>query len=74
MKKRGCDYNLVVSIDRASGVSIDDCKVVSDAVEPLLDEADPIEGPYASRCPARASAACCGPTRICNTPQSAGCR
>ena len=45
-EKEGRDYNLVVSIDRASGVSIDDCKVVSDAVEPLLDEADPIEGPY----------------------------
>ena len=45
-EKEGRDYNLVVSIDRASGVSIDDCKVVSDAIEPLLDEADPIEGPY----------------------------
>ena len=45
-EKEGRDYNLVVSIDRASGVSIDDCKVVSDAIEPLLDEADPIESSY----------------------------
>lgn len=45
-EKEGRDYNLVVTIDKADGVSIDDCQAVTDAIEPLLDEADPIEGSY----------------------------
>ena len=40
-EKDGRDYNLVVSIDKDSGVSIEDCKTVTDAVEPIIDEADP---------------------------------
>lgn len=43
-EKEGRDYNLVVTIDKADGVSIDDCQAVTDAIEPLLDETDPIEG------------------------------
>ena len=45
-EKEGRDYNLVVTIDKADGVSIDDCHAVTDAIEPLLDETDPIEGSY----------------------------
>ena len=45
-EKEGRDYNLVVTIDKADGVSIDDCQAVTDAIEPLLDETDPIEGSY----------------------------
>ena len=45
-EKEGRDYNLVVTIDKADGVSIDDCQAVTDAIEPLLDETDPIDGSY----------------------------
>ena len=37
---------LTLYIDRAEGVSIDDCERVSKAVDPVLDEADPIEQAY----------------------------
>lgn len=33
-------------IDKPEGVSIDDCEAVSRAVDPLLDEADPIQESY----------------------------
>lgn len=33
-------------IDKAGGVSINDCEALSRAVDPLLDEADPIPGSY----------------------------
>lgn len=44
--KEGSDHNLVIYIDRPEGVSLTDCEMVNDAVEPLLDEADPIDGSY----------------------------
>lgn len=37
---------LRVSIDRAEGIDADDCGRVSEALSPVLDEADPIEGRY----------------------------
>ena len=37
---------LTLYIDRAEGVSIDDCERVSKAVDPVLDETDPIEQAY----------------------------
>ncbi|MGI6192962.1 MAG: ribosome maturation factor RimP [Christensenellales bacterium] len=37
---------LTLYIYNEKGVSIDDCELVSRAVDPLLDEADPIEDPY----------------------------
>ncbi|HWQ06294.1 MAG: ribosome maturation factor RimP [Clostridiaceae bacterium] len=37
---------LTLYIDRAEGVTIDDCERVSKAVDPVLDEADPIEQAY----------------------------
>ena len=37
---------LTLYIDRAGGVTIDDCERVSRAIDPILDEADPIEQAY----------------------------
>ncbi len=45
--KEGSEYFLRVYIDREEGgVSIDDCEVVSRALDPILDEADPISQSY----------------------------
>ncbi|MCE5189496.1 MAG: ribosome maturation factor RimP [Eubacteriales bacterium] len=40
------DWVLTLYIDRPDGVTIDDCERVSKAVDPILDEADPIEQQY----------------------------
>ena len=45
VKEAGTWY-LRLYLDKESGVDILDCEAVSRAVEPLLDEADPIEGSY----------------------------
>jgi ribosome maturation factor RimP len=37
---------LRLSVDRAGGISGDDCAVVTQNVSPLLDAADPIDGKY----------------------------
>lgn len=39
-------YYLRVFIDKEGGVSINDCEAVSRALDPLLDEADPISESY----------------------------
>ena len=39
-------WELLMIIDRPEGVTLDDCEAVSRAIEPLLDEADPIEQAY----------------------------
>lgn len=44
--KEGASYYLRVFIDKEEGISIDDCTNVSHAIDPLLDEADPIEQSY----------------------------
>ena len=44
--KEGAAYYLRIFIDKPDGVSIDDCTAVSHAIDPLLDEADPIDGSY----------------------------
>jgi ribosome maturation factor RimP len=44
--KEGADWHLRVTIDRPEGVTINDCERVHRAIDPLLDEADPIEGFY----------------------------
>ncbi len=44
--KEGASYYLRIFIDKADGVSINDCTDVSHAVDPLLDEADPIDKSY----------------------------
>ncbi len=45
LKEAGSWY-LRLYIDKEGGVSIDDCEAVSRAVDPLLDEADPIQDAY----------------------------
>lgn len=40
------NWVLTLYIDRAGGVTIDDCERVSKAVDPVLDEADPVEQAY----------------------------
>ena len=44
--KEAGEWFLRVYIDKAGGVSIDDCEAVSRPLSDLLDEADPIEGSY----------------------------
>lgn len=44
--KEAGEWFLRLYIDKAEGVSIDDCEAVSRPVSDLLDEADPIPGSY----------------------------
>lgn len=44
--KEGSEWILRLTIDSPEGVSINDCEAVSRAVDPILDEADPIENSY----------------------------
>ena len=40
------DWVLTFYIDKPQGVTIDECEEASRAIEPILDEADPIESEY----------------------------
>lgn len=44
--REGPEYFLRLYIDKPQGVDIDDCEAVSRAMDPILDEADPIDGSY----------------------------
>ena len=44
--REGSDYILRLYIDKEGGVDISDCEAVSRAVDPILDERDPIPGSY----------------------------
>ena len=44
--KVGADYHLEITIDSDDGINIDDCEKVHRAIDPILDEIDPIEGFY----------------------------
>ena len=44
--KEGADWNLTITIDNNEGITIEDCETVHRAIDPLLDEADLIEGAY----------------------------
>ena len=44
--KEGASYYLRVFIDKEDGVNIDDCTNVSHAIDPVIDEADPIDKSY----------------------------
>lgn len=46
IREAGAWY-LRVYIDKPGGVGIDDCEAVSRALDPVLDEADPVPGSYA---------------------------
>jgi len=45
--REGSEYFLRIYLDKPDGsVDINDCEAVSRAMDPILDEADPIEGSY----------------------------
>ena len=44
--KVGADYHLEITIDSDDGINIEDCERVHRAIDPILDEIDPIEGFY----------------------------
>jgi ribosome maturation factor RimP len=44
--KEGTEHYLRITIDKADGIQIDDCEKMSRAVDPVLDEADPISCSY----------------------------
>lgn len=44
--RRGADRYLTFTVDKAEGVTIEDCEKFHRAIDPLLDEADWIEGSY----------------------------
>ena len=44
--KIGADYHLEITIDSDNGINIDDCEKVHRAIDPILDEIDPIEDFY----------------------------
>ena len=44
--KIGADYHLEITIDNDEGININDCERVHRAIDPIIDECDPIEGFY----------------------------
>lgn len=44
--KEGSTWFLRIYIDKPGGIMIDDCELMNNAVEPLLDERDPISQAY----------------------------
>ena len=44
--KEGASHYLRIFIDKPDGITISDCTDVSHAVDPIIDEADPIDGSY----------------------------
>ena len=44
--KEGADYYLRIEIDSKNGITIDDCENMHRAIDPVLDEADPIDDAY----------------------------
>ena len=44
--REGSEYFLRLYIDKDGGVDIDDCEAISRAMDPILDEKDPVPGSY----------------------------
>ena len=44
--REGSEYFLRLYLDKEGGVDINDCEAVSRALDPILDEKDPIPGSY----------------------------
>ena len=44
--REGSDYFLRLYLDKEGGVDINDCEAISRAMDPILDEKDPIQGTY----------------------------
>ena len=45
-EKEGSMWYLRITIDKFEGITIDDCELVHRTIDPILDEADPIENSY----------------------------
>ena len=45
-EKEGAQWYLRLLVDKEGGIAIDDCEAFSRAIDPLLDEADPISQSY----------------------------
>ena len=61
--KEGSEWYLRITIDKPEGVDINDCERVHRAIDPMLDEADPIEQSY------RLEVSSPGAERVCRTPE-----
>ena len=44
--KIGADYHLIITIDKAEGITIEDCELISRALSDMLDEKDFIPDAY----------------------------
>lgn len=44
--KTASDWRLIITIDNEDGITIDDCEKVHRTIDPILDDADPIENSY----------------------------
>ena len=44
--REGSEYFLRIYLDKETGVDINDCEAISRALDPILDEKDPIQGSY----------------------------
>ena len=44
--REGSEYFMRLYIDKEGGVDIDDCEAISRAMDPILDEKDPVPGSY----------------------------
>lgn len=44
--KEAADYNLEIELDKDGGIDIDDCSKVTEAINPVIDALDPVEGAY----------------------------
>ncbi len=44
--KEVTEYNLEIEIDKDGGIDIDDCQTVTDAINPVIDELNPLETSY----------------------------
>ncbi len=44
--REGSEYFLRLYLDKEGGVDINDCEAISRAVDPVLDEKDPVPGSY----------------------------
>lgn len=46
LHREGGKKRLAVQVDRSGGVTLDDCVRASRAIDALLEESDPVSGPY----------------------------
>ena len=44
--REGADYYLRITLDSENGITLDDCEAFSRAIDPMLDEADPVPDAY----------------------------